>query len=157
MKKICLASLAVLPLAALAAPARIPLYAEPSSCPEVAARYQPATRTVTLNQPGKEPLKVEVPVLNNSAALPPLYHRLMALELYTAPEAASKPPEEGMFQAMQPMSMPDNTFRSAYMRCDLSELWVVSRGGFTDATRWYGPYKLAEIMSVRGGAAPQSQ
>lgn len=157
MKKICLAVLAMLPLAAVAAPARIPLYAAPSPCPDVAARYQPATQTVTLNQPGKEPLKVEVPMFNNSAALPPLYHRLMALELHTAPEAASMPPEAGMFQAMQPMHMPDNTFRSAYMRCDLSELWVVSRGGLTDTTRWYGPYKLAEIMSARGDAAPRFQ
>jgi hypothetical protein len=81
----------------------------------------------------------------------------MALELHTAPQAESLPPATGTFQAMQPTAMLDNTYRSAFMRCDLSELWVVSRGGFANSTRWYGPYKLADVMTARGDAAPQSR
>lgn len=159
MLKLTIAALAALPLAAGAAPPRMPQHLQPvlaNACPEVAALYQPPTETVTLNHPGRPPLKVEVPKLGaDRASLPPLYGVLMALELYTAPQADRPPPDEGVFQAMQPMSMPDNTFRSAVMRCDLSELWVVSSGGLTDGTRWYGPYQLKELMSARGGAVPQ--
>ncbi len=149
------AALAALPLFALAEPALVT--AQYDQCPEVAALYQPATETITVNQPGKEPRKVEVPKLYDRAAQPPLHRAVLALELHTAPLAGQLPPQQGVFEAMQPIAMLDNTWRSAVMRCDLSEVWVVSRGGFANSTRWYGPYKLAELMSARGDAAPQFQ
>ncbi|WP_374581142.1 hypothetical protein [Pseudoduganella sp.] len=157
MKKTTLAALAALPLLASAAPARLPLdsaIALANQCPEVAALYQPPTETRTVALPGKAPLQVEVPKLG--AAPPPLYGAVAALPLFAAAQAEQLPPEQGMFQAVQPMAMPDNTFRSAVMRCDLSEVWVVSRGGVIDSTRWYGPYKLAQLMTARGDAAPPS-
>lgn len=158
MKKITLVAFAVLPLLADAAPARMPLHATialENHCPEVAALYQPATETHIVERPGHEPLTVVVPKLG--AAKSPLSGAVMALELFTVPQAEILPPEQGVFQAMQPTAMLDNTYRSAVLRCDLSEVWVVSRGGFSESTRWYGPYKLAQLMTARDGAAPPSR
>lgn len=157
MKKIFLAASLTLPLTVLAAPATSSSQAElalmtAADCPDVAALYQPASETKIIEQPGREPRKVVIPKFG--AAPPPLHSAVMALALHAAPQAESLPPASGVFQAMGATAMPDNTYRSAFMRCDLSELWVVARGGFANSTRWYGPYKLADVMTARGGAAP---
>lgn len=146
-----------MPLTALAAPATSASQAElalmtETACPDVAALYRPASETKIIEQPGQEPRKVVVPKFG--AAPPPLHSAVMALALHMAPQAESLPPQSGVFQAMGATAMLDNTYRSAFMRCDLSELWVVSRGGFSNSTRWYGPYKLADVMTARGDAAP---
>lgn len=148
-----------MPLTVFAAPATSSSKAELAmltltDCPDVAALYQPATATKSIEQAAQEPRKVET--LKFGAAPPPLHSAVMALALHMAPQAESLPPETGVFQAMGATAMMDNTYRSAVMRCDLSELWVVSRGGFANSTRWYGPYKLADVMTARGDAVPPS-
>lgn len=160
MKKIFLTACFALPVTVVAAPATSSSKADlammtAADCPEVAALYQPVSETMNIEQPGREPRKVMVPKLG--AAPPPLHSAVMALALHMAPQAESLPPESGVFQAMGATAMLDNTYRSAFMRCDLSELWVVSRGGYANSTRWYGPYKLADVMSALGDAAPLSQ
>lgn len=154
MNEHVLAVLAALPLAALAAPVRV-LPTLDSPCPEMAARYKVASKPVTLVISGREPVTVDLPELG-TAAHPPLFAALMALELYTAPPSEEMPEGGGVFEVMHAMPMPDNTFRSAYMRCDASEVWVSQRNGFIDQTFWYGPYNVAQLMSARGDAAPQS-
>lgn len=116
--------------------------------------YQPPSKQVLLPRDGRDPLAVDVPD-TGGAAQPPLFEVLLALDLHTAALATNLPQQGAVFQVMRPTPMPDNTWRSAYLRCDVSEIWVMQQGGFTDATRWYGPYKVIELMSARGGAAPR--
>jgi hypothetical protein len=153
MLKHALAVLAALPLAALAAPVRAPVSPD-SPCPETAERYKIASKPMTITRPGQAPVTIDVPEFGTKGH-PPLFAALLSLDLYQEPEAQQLPQGE-VFEVMHAMPMPDNTFRSAYMRCDASEVWVSKRGGFIDQTTLHGPFNVVQLMSARGAATPRS-
>ncbi|MCE3263584.1 MAG: hypothetical protein K0R43_2663 [Pseudoduganella sp.] len=153
MRNLVPAVLAAFPLVALAAPAHS-LTGLDSPCPETAARYAIASKPMTITRPGLAPLTIDVPEFGTKGH-PPLFAVLMSLDLYLAPQTEQLPEGAEVFEVMHAMPMPDNTFRSAYMRCDASEVWVSKRGGFIDQTTLHGPFNVAQLMSARGDAAPQ--
>lgn len=86
-----------------------------------------------------------------------LQRAVKELQLPADPTAPDFAQPAGAVEVLHMAPMPDNTFRSAFMDCDKLEVYVAARGGMIDTTRWYGPYKVAELMTARGAAAPRFQ
>lgn len=128
MKKFAPIFFALLPMAALADVQLFEPALESTICREGQA----------LAAQGPSPLKLAI--------------RTLALPADPTAQAAAVP--AGALEVLRMAPMPDNTWRGAFIDCDKLEVYVSARGGVVDTTRWYGPYKVADLMSARGAAEP---